>query len=414
MTDVVIAGRPVGPGHPAYVIAEIGINHNGSIDIAKQLVDVAAVAGCDAVKFQKRTPELCVPAEQRDLMRETPWGVMTYLEYKERIEFGDDEFAEIDRYCGERGITWFASCWDPPSVDFIEQFDPACHKIASATITDDTLVDRLAKTERPLVLSTGMSTMDEIRHAVERLPRERLLIAHSTSTYPCGPEELNLRMLATLAEEFDCPVGYSGHEVGLQTTVAAVALGRVLRGAAHHPRSGDVGNRPGRVGRTGRLAPTRARHPHRRVGPGRRREARLRQRAAVTGEAAGRFGRLTHSHKARSAGPWAPMSIASARRPSSVEHRRIGRLRDELGDLRDIREHDRGVADIVLDVGPHYTVGWRRNRSFAQPNRSITLTRPADPGTASFSSSGSVWLDHTLTPRNQRRSLRCPDSRRGP
>jgi N-acetylneuraminate synthase len=150
---------------------------------------------------------------------------MTYFEYKERIEFGEEEFAEIDRYCVERGITWFASCWDPPSVDFIEQFDPACHKIASALITNDALLDRVAKTGRPIVLSTGMSTMDEIRAAVARLPREQLLIAHSTSAYPCKPEELNLRMLSTLTEEFGRPVGYSGHEVGLQTTVAAVALG---------------------------------------------------------------------------------------------------------------------------------------------------------------------------------------------
>ncbi len=223
--EVAIGDQMVGAGHPTYVIAEIGINHNGSVDIAKQLVDVAIVAGCDAVKFQKRTPELCVPPEQRELVRETPWGLMTYLEYKERIEFGEAEFRAIDDYCADRGITWFASCWDPPSVDFIEQFDPACHKLASASITDDALVDRVARTGRPIVLSTGMSTMEEIRHAVERLPRERLLVAHATSTYPCRPEELNLRALATLAEEFDCPVGYSGHEVGLQTTVAAVALG---------------------------------------------------------------------------------------------------------------------------------------------------------------------------------------------
>lgn len=225
MNGITIGSRVVGPGHPAYVIAEIGINHNGSLDIAKQLVDVAIVAGCDAVKFQKRTPELCVPPEQRDLVRETPWGLMTYLEYKERIEFGDEEFTEIDRYCAERGITWFASCWDVSSVDFVERFTPACHKVASASITDTALVDRIVATGRPIMLSTGMSTMEEIRSAVDRIPRDRLLIAHSTSTYPCNPTELNLRMLATLADEFDCPIGYSGHEVGLQTTVAAVALG---------------------------------------------------------------------------------------------------------------------------------------------------------------------------------------------
>ena len=158
-------------------------------------------------------------------MRETPWGVMTYLEYRRRIELGREEYVEIDRYCRERGMTWFASCWDPESVDFIEEFDPVCHKIASASLTDDELLDRVTKSGRPLMLSTGMSTMEQIHTAVGKLPVERLLLAHSTSTYPCRPDELNLRMLATLREQFECPVGYSGHEVGLQTTIAAVALG---------------------------------------------------------------------------------------------------------------------------------------------------------------------------------------------
>jgi N-acetylneuraminate synthase len=220
-----IRDRRVGPGEPTYVVAEIGINHNGSLDLAKQLIDVAVVAGCDAVKFQKRTPELCVPEAQRDVMRETPWGLMTYLDYRYRVELGEDDYAEIDRYCRERGITWFASCWDRASVDFIEAFDPACYKVASASITDDALVDRIAKTGRPVILSTGMSTMDEIRRAVARLAESDLLIAHATSTYPCRPEELNLRMIDTLRAEFDRPIGYSGHEVGLQTTLAAVVVG---------------------------------------------------------------------------------------------------------------------------------------------------------------------------------------------
>jgi N-acetylneuraminate synthase len=220
-----IGSRAVGTGEPTYVIAEIGINHNGDVDIAKQLVDVAVVAGCDAVKFQKRTPELCVPPEQRDVMRETPWGLMTYLDYRYRVEFGLAEYVELDLYCKERGIDWFVSPWDPPSVEFVEQFDPPCYKVASASLTDDELIDTLRATGRPLIVSTGMSTMDEIRRAVERIPRDRLLVAHSTSTYPCKPDELNLRMLDTLRDEFDCPVGYSGHEVGLQTTVVAVALG---------------------------------------------------------------------------------------------------------------------------------------------------------------------------------------------
>lgn len=223
---VKIGDRTVGPGHPVFVIGEIGINHNGDVKLAKQLIDAAALAGCDAVKFQKRTPELCVPPEQRDMPRETPWGVMSYLEYKERIEFGVDEYAEIDRYCRqEKEMMWLASCWDTPSVDFIEQFDPVCHKMASASLTDDELVRRINDTGRPVIISTGMSTMDEIRHGANLIDPDRLLIAHSTSAYPCNPAELNLRMIPTLAEEFDAPVGYSGHEVGLQTTYAAVVLG---------------------------------------------------------------------------------------------------------------------------------------------------------------------------------------------
>lgn len=220
-----IGGRPVGDGYPVYIIAEIGINHNGDVNIAKKLIDAAFLAGCDAVKFQKRTPELCVPEEQRDVMRETPWGLMSYLEYRHRIEFGQKEYAEIDRYCKEKGIAWFASCWDVPSVDFIEQFSPVCYKIASALLTDDRLLQYINSKERSMILSTGMSTIEQIRHAVSLLDQDRLIIAHSTSSYPCNTEELNLRMIQTLRQEFDCPIGYSGHEVGLQTTYAAVMLG---------------------------------------------------------------------------------------------------------------------------------------------------------------------------------------------
>jgi N-acetylneuraminate synthase len=222
---ITIGGRPVGAGAPAYIIAEIGINHNGDLALAKKLIDTAALAGCDAVKFQKRTPELCVPPEQQNLMRETPWGLITYLDYRHRVEFGAKEYAEINRYCREKGIAWFASCWDEPSVAFMEQFDPVCYKIASASLTDAGMLAALRATGRPLILSTGMSTMDEIRTAVGRLDREKLLLAHATSAYPCKPEEINLRMIHTLAREFDCPVGYSGHEVGLQITYAAVSLG---------------------------------------------------------------------------------------------------------------------------------------------------------------------------------------------
>lgn len=222
---VKIGDRPVGPGHPTFIIAEIGINHNGDLNIAKRLIDAAVQAGCDAVKFQKRTPEVCVPEGQRNVLRDTPWGVMTYLEYRHRLEFGENEYREIDRYCRERGILWFASCWDIPSVDFIEQFDPVCYKIPSAMLTDDDLLKHINSKGCPMILSTGMSTMEEIKHAVSLLEQDRLLIAHCTGSYPCKPEELNLRVIQTLQREFDCPIGYSGHEVGLQTTLAAVVLG---------------------------------------------------------------------------------------------------------------------------------------------------------------------------------------------
>ncbi len=220
-----IGDRQVGPGQPAYVVAEIGINHNGDVDLARQLVDTAVEAGCDAVKFQKRTPELCVPPDQRDILRDTPWGRITYLDYRYRVEFDEDEFATIDEHCRSHGIDWLASCWDEPSVDFIERFDPPVHKVASATLTDHGLLKKLDDTGKPVMLSTGMSTMDEIRSAATMISADQLLVAHSTSSYPCPTDELNLMMIATLLNEFDCPVGYSGHEVGLQTTVAAVVLG---------------------------------------------------------------------------------------------------------------------------------------------------------------------------------------------
>lgn len=227
MNELSIDGRRVGPGEPVYVIAEIGINHNGDVEIAKQLIDVAAEAGCDAVKFQKRTPEICVPMEQRAKIRQTPWGEMTYMEYKERTEFWDAEYAEIAEHAELRGVQWFASPWDVPSVDFLEKFDVPVHKIASASLTDEALVEALAATGKPLIVSTGMSTMDEIDRAMHLLRDSEVLLLHTTSTYPCPPEESNLRTINTLAERFDCPVGYSGHERGLQISLAAVALGAV-------------------------------------------------------------------------------------------------------------------------------------------------------------------------------------------
>ena len=222
---VQIGNRKVGDGYPVFITAEIGINHNGELAIAKRLIDVAVMAGCDAVKFQKRTPEKAVPPEYTDVMRETPWGIMSYLDYRRRVEFRQEDYQEIDRYCKEKDILWYASCWDEDSVDFIEQFSPPVYKIASACLTDQPLFTRLRSTGRPIILSTGMSTYDEIKSAVDFLGREDLLIAHSTSTYPCPPSELNLRMIQTLRHDFEVPVGYSGHEVGLQTTYAAVVLG---------------------------------------------------------------------------------------------------------------------------------------------------------------------------------------------
>jgi N-acetylneuraminate synthase len=220
-----IAGCRVGESEPCFVIAEIGLNHNGDVAIAKKLIDAAAAAGCDAVKFQKRTPELCVPPEQRNIERETPWGIMTYMEYRHRVEFGQGEYSEIDCYCRDKGIIWFASCWDEPSVDFMEQFSPPCYKIASASLTDLELLQHVRQTGRPVIMSTGMSTIEEIDRAIAQVDSEQLLVAHATSTYPCLPHELNLRTIATLKQRYNVPIGYSGHEVGLQTTCAAVALG---------------------------------------------------------------------------------------------------------------------------------------------------------------------------------------------
>jgi len=225
-TMVQIGGQTVGEGQPVFVIAEIGINHNGSLAIARKLIDGAVLAGCNAVKFQKRTPELCVPPDQWNLERDTPWGRMKYIDYRRRVEFGQADYAEIDRYCRDREILWFASCWDEEAVEFMEQFDPPCYKAASACLTDTPLLMKKKKTGRPLIISTGMSTSEEIEQAVSAVGQENLLIAHSTSSYPCPPAELNLRVIQTLKGRYPgCPIGYSGHEVGLSPTWAAVSLG---------------------------------------------------------------------------------------------------------------------------------------------------------------------------------------------
>ena len=215
-----------GPDRRVQVIAEIGINHNGSLDLAKLLIDGAVRAGVDVVKFQKRTPEICTPAGQWDVERDTPWGRLKYIDYRRRVEFSAEQYAEIDAHCKAKGIAWTASCWDDPSVDVIAAFDPPFLKAASACLTDHGLLRKMKDTGKPLIISTGMSTLEEIDDAVQALGTDDLLIAHSTSTYPCPPAELNLRMIRTLMDRYPgVPIGYSGHETGLATTIAAVALG---------------------------------------------------------------------------------------------------------------------------------------------------------------------------------------------
>jgi N-acetylneuraminate synthase len=221
-----LGDRVVGTGQPVYITGEIGINHNGDLANAIALIDQAADAGCDAVKFQKRTPEICTPRDQWDIERDTPWGRMSYIDYRHRVEFGIDEYAAVDQYAKRRGIAWFASPWDIESVDFLAGFNVPAHKVASACLTDDELLRRLRATGRTIILSTGMSTMRQIRHAVEVLGSDNIILCHATSTYPARTSELNLKMIYTLQGEFpNVPIGYSGHETGLQTTLAAVAMG---------------------------------------------------------------------------------------------------------------------------------------------------------------------------------------------
>lgn len=224
MKSVQIGDRLVGPGNPTFVIAEIGINHNGSLDTAKELIDAAKQAGCDAVKFQKRTVDVVYSAEELARPRENPFGE-TNGDLKRGLEFGADQYAEIDRYCRDNRILWFVSCWDEGSVDVIEQFAPPCYKIASASLTDDNLLKHHRATGRPILASTGMSTLEQIDHAVDVMGKDDLVLLHTTSTYPSAADELNLRVIPAFIERYNIPIGYSGHEVGLYTTLAAVVLG---------------------------------------------------------------------------------------------------------------------------------------------------------------------------------------------
>lgn len=222
-----IGGREVGPELPVFLVAEIGINHNGDVGLAKKLVAAAAGAGVDAIKFQKRTVGVVYSAEELARPRESPYGE-TNGDLKHGLEFGQEEYEEIDAFCRSIGIPWLASCWDEGSVDFIDQFDPPCYKVASPSLTDDALLEHVRTKGRPIVLSTGMSSVEQIDHAVDVLGTDDLIITHTTSTYPSRIDELNLRVIPRLAERYRVPVGYSGHEVGLGPTLAAVVLGACI------------------------------------------------------------------------------------------------------------------------------------------------------------------------------------------
>ncbi len=211
-----------------YLIAEIGINHNGDIQIAKKLIDAANACNWHCVKFQKREPDISVPEEQKTVMRDTPWGRMTYLEYKKRIEFGDKEYGYIKTYCEEKPLDWTASPWDIPSLEFLLRYDVPFIKMPSAMLTNDELMTRAAKSGKAMVVSTGMSTWDEIDHAVDILEKHAsggYVLMHTNSSYPTPHNELNLKMIPVLRERYHCLVGYSGHEQDLEPTVAAVVLG---------------------------------------------------------------------------------------------------------------------------------------------------------------------------------------------
>jgi len=222
-----IGARAVGEGEPCFVVAEIGINHNGDLDTARKLVSAAMLAGCDAVKFQKRTVNVVYTPEELAQPRPNPFG-STNGDLKRGLEFGLEQYRAIDEYCKLHNILWFASCWDEASVDFIEQFDPPCYKIASASLTDDNLLRHHRRYARPIVVSTGMSTIEQIDHAVEVLGTDDLILMHATSTYPSQLEELNLKAIPTMRERYGVPIGYSGHEVGLSTSVAAAVMGACM------------------------------------------------------------------------------------------------------------------------------------------------------------------------------------------
>ena len=213
-----------------YFIGEIGINHNGDTQITKRLIDAANACQWDCVKFQKRNPDVCVPEHQKSIMRDTPWGRMSYLGYKYKVEFGKKEYDMIDKYSKEKPIDWTASVWDLDSLNFMRQYDVPFLKIPSALITNTELLVETAKTKIPLVISTGMSTLEEIDNAVNLIMKNGVnpIIMHCNSSYPTPKKELNLRVIETLKKRYGTEIGYSGHEEDLEPTVIEVSLGAKL------------------------------------------------------------------------------------------------------------------------------------------------------------------------------------------
>lgn len=212
-----------------FVVAEIGINHNGDLSLAKGLIRIAHEAGCDAVKFQKRTIEIVYPADVLESPRDSPWG-STQGDQKRGLEFNEAQYGEIDEYCKSLGIEWSASAWDIPSLAFIENFEPSFHKVASALITHDTFLEEVAKLGRPTLVSTGMATLDIVDQAVKIFLEHKtpIVLMHTVSTYPTPEEDLNLAVLHTLRERYNVPVGYSGHEASVSPSIVAAAQGAVV------------------------------------------------------------------------------------------------------------------------------------------------------------------------------------------
>ena len=226
MKEIRIKNKIISEDSPIFFIGEIGINHNGSIENAKKLIDIANLCETDAVKFQKRTPEICVPEGKKNAIRETPWGDITYLAYRKKIEFSEEEYKQIDEYCKIKNTIWYASPWDIQSVDFLEQFNIPCYKIASAKLTDRVLLEKVSKLNKPIFLALGMSTEEEIDKSIKVLKNNELVLMHCNSIYPAPDNELNLNFIKTLKTKYpDHIIGYSGHELGISASLIAAEMG---------------------------------------------------------------------------------------------------------------------------------------------------------------------------------------------